>query len=136
MSHFSRSNQSYANASQHYQSSAIKPWSLIPEIVMVVAMAWFSFDLAFRFGGYQESYWMIDVDMVALIALIVGVGILAVRYNLQSVEHRANEHQPIQTAQYRVSDGGMNLLAHHSKPNTQRVKEPSAFDGGTFPGWM
>jgi len=131
---------SHTNDSRHNQPvAATKHWSLIPEVVMVMALAWFCFDLAFRLDGYQESFWMVDLDMLSILALIVGAGVLAVRHHAQSAEQLADEyHRQISSnskpPQFRVSDGGMGLPANKSQSDKRKVKETTAyFDGGTFP---
>ncbi|MGD8938590.1 MAG: hypothetical protein PVJ72_04370 [Gammaproteobacteria bacterium] len=139
MSHFFHTKVSQTNDSRHNQHLAVKHWSLIPEIVMVLALAWFSFDLAFRLDGYQEARWMFDLDMLAVLVLIVGAGFLALRYHAQSAERMADEFEGHKNSnprsqQFHVSDGGMGLPTQKPESDKVGAKKPGAyFDGGTFP---
>jgi hypothetical protein len=139
MSYFSHTKVSHTSDSRHNQHMAVKSWSLIPEVVMVLALAWFSFDLAFRLDGYQETHWMVDLDMLAILVLIVGAGFLALRHHAQSAERMADEFERqktthLQSQQFHVSDGGMGLPTQKFPRDKHAAKKPAPyFDGGTFP---
>ena len=125
---------SHTHDSQHNQSMVFKRWSLIPEVVLALALGWFCFDLAFRLDGYQETYWMIDLDMLAVVVLIVGAGLLALMHHAQNAERKADEYprQENHIPQFPVSDGGMGFPTKKA-PNQQATKKPvESFDGGDF----
>jgi general stress protein CsbA len=134
MPNFSHSN----NPRQNHQS-AVKHQSIIPGTVTALALAWFAIDLGFRLGGYKETYWMVDLDVVAVLVLIIGVVFLALKTRTQKAERTAAEYERLRRQNPRasrlpVSDGGNGLPTQPYDSDDDEVIKPGAyFDGGTFP---
>ena len=126
------------NASRQHQSAVKKHWPLIPEVVLVLALAWSCFDLAFRLDGFQETYWMIDLDVVAIVVLILGGGLLALFHHAQRADQKAAEYSrpgvfDSISPQFPVSDGGVELPKKDSQANRRTTSDPAlSFDGGSF----
>jgi len=127
------------NASRQQQSAVKKHWPLIPEVVLVLALAWSCFDLAFRLDGFQETYWMIDLDVVAIVVLILGGGLLALFHHAQSADQKAHEYSrrdifDSKPLRFPVSDGGVELPKKDIQATQQAASDPAlSFDGGSFP---
>jgi uncharacterized membrane protein len=129
----------HTNHARHTHHPATENRSLFAGVVTAIALAWFAIDLAMRLKGYPEPYWMADLDILAVLVLVVGAAILALRVHAQKADQAAakyeqqRRHHP-QSLRFHVSDGGIGLPPQDSRQNTSTAnKTAPTFDGGAFP---
>jgi hypothetical protein len=81
------------NISHLKQSKTAKNLSLLPSLGIAMALSWFCIDLAFRLNSLHKTYWIIDLETLAVVALIICSGIIALRHHILSAKQNTATHK-------------------------------------------
>jgi hypothetical protein len=126
-----------SNLSPRHRSGAAQR-SAVAVLPAVIAIVWLSADFVFRSIGFSETPWMKDVDIIALLVLVVGAATLALQAKVQQVTHSADDfdsEDSTPTPEFHIADGGTRLPVKKTQRGKYVASSPRAplMDGGMFP---